>query len=186
MSNLESVQQGLANDDGGSLGVRVQAISGNSFAESNMSEDGEQQQRADGERYPSWRADSEKIAPRVSETTDMAEAHKMENVSMIVHDSKERTQMPEPVDVEGRGEHMMPEAGPVQQDRPPQTLKHLSSSSPPPLDSAQASLDLPSALSMSASREGAFESFDTMEASTLATRSYCQSLDISLIGAARG
>jgi hypothetical protein len=40
--------------------------------------------------------------------------------------------------------------------------------------------------SLNGSREGQLEPFDTMEASTLATRSYCESLDISLIGAAPG
>ncbi len=40
--------------------------------------------------------------------------------------------------------------------------------------------------SLNDSREGQLEPFDTMEASTLATRSYCESLDISLIGAAPG
>lgn len=41
-------------------------------------------------------------------------------------------------------------------------------------------------LSLSASRDGMFEPFDTMNASTLATRSYCTSLDVSRIGAAPG
>lgn len=55
-----------------------------------------------------------------------------------------------------------------------------------PTSDEQASLDESSALSLSGSQEGDLEEFDTMDASTLKTRSYCQSLDISFIGAAPG
>jgi hypothetical protein len=47
-------------------------------------------------------------------------------------------------------------------------------------------LSLSSETWLSASRDGAFEPFDTMNASTLATHSYCNSLDMSRIGTVTG
>ena len=47
-------------------------------------------------------------------------------------------------------------------------------------------LSLSSETWLSACRDGAFEPFDTMNASTLATHSYCNSLDMSRIGTVTG
>lgn len=70
-------------------------------------------------------------------------------------------------------------SSPVEQTHPQHLL---------PTSDEQARLDLDEsiALSLSGSQEGDLEEFDTMDASTLKTRSCCQSLDISFIGAAPG
>jgi hypothetical protein len=47
-------------------------------------------------------------------------------------------------------------------------------------------LSLSSETLLSCCRDGAFEPFDTMNASTLATHSYCNSLDMSRIGTVPG